>query len=315
MIGFIIRRLLAMVGVLFAVSVLIFVIFNVIPNGDPAQRMAGKNPTPEQITAIRKEWGFDRPVTVQYVRMLEKVASGDLISYSNRENVMHRIREGLPRTISLAVGASILMLLGGIALGMLSALRPNSLSDRLINAFAVIGISMPVFWIGALVSYYLGSKAGIIPAGGYSMVAEDGVLQWAWHLIGPWVVLSVLFIGIYSRVLRGDLVDSLRSDYVRTARAKGLSERDVVVKHGLRTALIPMITLWGLDVGLILGGGAVLTESVFDLDGVGQYLAESVNKLDVPPVLAITLLGAVVIVVFNAVIDILYAVIDPRIRR
>lgn len=314
MTGFIIRRLGSMVLVLFAVSVLVFAIFNIIPGGDPAERMAGKNPRPEQIDAIRKEWGFDKPVTTQYVKMIEKTFSGELISYSNRENVVDRIKEGLPRTLSLTFFSSLFMLIGGVALGMLSALRPNSAADRSINAVAVVGISLPVFWIGALMSYYLGSKAGIIPAGGYVSISEGGVLQWFWHLLAPSLAISFLFIGIYSRVLRGDLLDALRADYVRTAEAKGLSRRRVVVRHALRNALIPMITLWGLDVAITLGGGAVLTETVFDLDGVGAYLAESTGTLDVPPVMAITLFGAIAVVVMNATIDILYAYLDPRIR-
>lgn len=314
MIVFIIKRLIAMVLVLFAVSVLVFAIFNVIPGDDPAVRMAGKNPTEVQIEAIRRDWGFDKPVTTQYVKTMEKVFSGDLISYSTRENVVQRIKEGLPRTIALTVGSAILMLLGGVALGVFSALKPNSAADRVINGFAVIGISLPVMWLGAMVTYY-GSQLGIVPNGGYVEISQGGLGQWFWHLISPWIVLSILFVGIYSRVLRGDMVDVLRSDHVRTARAKGLSERRVISKHGLRLALIPMLTLWGLDVGLLLGGGAVLTETVFDLDGVGAYFADSVGTLDVPPVLAITLFGAVIIVVLNAIIDILYAILDPRIRR
>lgn len=314
MIGFIIRRLGSMVLVLFSVSVLVFAIFNVIPSGDPAQRMAGKNPRPAQVEAIRKEWGFDKPITTQYVTMMKKTFSGDLISYSNQENVTERIKEGLPRTLSLTLWSSLFMLIGGVALGMLSALRPNTFADRSINAVAVVGISMPVFWIGALMSYYLGSKAGLIPAGGYVSISEGGILQWFWHLLAPSLAIAFLFIGIYSRVLRGDLLDALRADYVRTAEAKGLSRRRVVVRHALRNALIPMITLFGLDVAITLGGGAVLTETVFDLDGVGAYLAEATGTLDVPPVMAITLFGAVAVVVMNALVDILYAYLDPRIR-
>lgn len=314
MTGFIVRRLGSMIVVLFAVSVLVFAIFNIIPGGDPAVRMAGKNPTDAQIAAIRRDWGFNDSLPQQYVTMMKKVFSGDLISYSNRENVMDRIKEGLPRTLSLTFWSSLFMLIGGVALGMLSALRPNTLADRTINAFAVVGISLPVFWIGSLMSYYLGSKAGIIPAGGYVSISEGGVFDWFWHLFAPSLAISFLFVGIYSRVLRGDLLDALRADYVRTAEAKGLSRNRVVVRHALRNALIPMITLWGLDVAITLGGGAVLTETVFDLDGVGAYLAESTRTLDVPPVLAITLLGAIAVVVVNALIDILYAYLDPRIR-
>ena len=313
MIAFAVRRLLGMIAVLFAVSVLTFVIFNVIPNGDPAIRMAGKTPTVTQVAAIRRDWGFNKSLPVQYGDMMKHVFSGDLISYTTRENVLDRIKQGLPATLFLAAGAAILMLLGGIALGTLSALRPNSFLDRVINGFAVVGISLPVLVLGAFASYYLGSKAGIFPSGGYVPISQ-GVGQWAWHLLLPCIVLAVLFIGVYSRVLRGDLVDALRSDHVRTARAKGVPERQVLIKHALRTSLIPTISLWGLDVALLLGGGAVLTETVFDLHGVGEYFADSIRTLDVPPVMAITLFGAALIVIFNTVIDIVYALLDPRIR-
>jgi len=314
MTGFILRRLASMVLVLFTVSVLIFAIFNVIPDSDPAQRMGGKNATVEQVAAIRKEWGFDRPVTTQYVKMLKNTFSGDLISYNNRENVTGRIKEGLPRTLALTFWSSLFMLIGGVALGVLSALRPHTFADRAVNAVAVIGISLPVFWVGSLMSYYLGSKAGLIPAGGYVSISEGGIAGWFWHLLAPSVAIAFLFTGIYSRVLRGDLLDALHADYVRTAEAKGLSRRRVVMRHALRNALIPMVTLWGFDVAVTLGGGAVLTETVFDLDGVGAYLAESIGTLDVPAVMAITLFGAVAVVVINAIVDILYAYLDPRIR-
>ncbi|MBJ7472835.1 MAG: ABC transporter permease, partial [Solirubrobacteraceae bacterium] len=173
MTGFIIKRLMAMVLVIFAVSVLVFTIFNVIPGGDPAVRMAGKNPTNVQIEAIRREWGFDDSLPVQYVTMMEKVLTGDLISYSSRENVVDRIVDGLPRTFALTAGAAFFMLLGGIALGTLSALKPHSTSDRLINGVAVIGISLPVMWLGGVVSYY-GSQIGIVPNGGYVEISEGG---------------------------------------------------------------------------------------------------------------------------------------------
>ncbi len=312
---FVIRRLIGMVGVLFTVSVLTFSIFWIVPNHDPAVSMAGKSPKQGQIDAIRREWGFDKSLPEQYAATMRKVFTGDLRSYANPgEDVMERVADGVPRTLSLAIGASILMLLGGIALGTLSALRPGSWVDRVSGSVAVIALAMPVMWFGALVSYYLGSKAGIIPPGGYAGFTEEGPAQWAWHLIAPWTVLSLGFIGVYSRVLRSDLLGSMRSDYVRTARAKGLPERQVVVRHGLRNALIPLVTLWGLDVGLILGGGAILTEKVFDIGGVGQYFADAIGNQDVPPVLAVTLLAATVIVVLNMLVDILYAALDPRIR-
>jgi peptide/nickel transport system permease protein len=183
-----------------------------------------------------------------------------------------------------------------------------------VTVLALIGISMPVFWLGALASYYLGYKAGIFPNGGYVEIAQGGLWEWVKHLILPWVVLATLFIGVYSRVVRSSVLDTINDDYVRTARAKGLSERRVLIRHVLRNSLIPVVTLWGLDFGYVLGGGAILTESVFDLQGVGQYFVESIRRLDVPPVLAVTMFGAFFIVIFNALVDIVYAVLDPRIR-
>ena len=176
-----------------------------------------------------------------------------------------------------------------------------------------MGISMPVFWIGALMNYYLGFKAGIFPNGGYVEFTKNPA-DWFYHLLMPWTALSLVFIGIYSRVLRSNVLDTINEDYVRTARAKGLSERQILFKHVLRNSLIPIVTLWGLDFGAVLGGGAILTEKVFDLQGVGQYAFESVQQLDVPPVLTITMFGAFFIVLLNTVVDIVYAALDPRIR-
>jgi peptide/nickel transport system permease protein len=311
---FIIRRLLAMVLVMFAVSVLTFLIFNVIPNGDPAARMAGKNSTPEQIAAISRDWGFDDPLYKQYLTTMGKVFSGDLISYANRENVIDRIKDGAPRTFVLAIGAAIIWFVAGVALGLFSAVKAGKVSDRVVTVLALIGISMPVFWLGALMNYYLGYKLGLFPNGGYVTIAQGGVFEWLYHLILPWTALSILFIGVYSRVLRSSVLDTINDDYVRTARAKGISERRVLRHHVLRNSLIPVITLWGLDFGAVLGGGAILTETVFDIQGVGQYFQESISRLDVPPVLAVTLFGAFFIVLFNAIVDIVYAALDPRIR-
>jgi peptide/nickel transport system permease protein len=310
---FAVRRLIAMVLVMFAVSVLTFLIFNVIPNGDPADRLAGKNPTPELVEAIRRDFGFDRPLHVQYGRMMEQVLTGELISYDQRINVVDQIVDRAPRTFALAIGAAIIWLALGVALGLFSAVRAGGFSDRLLTVLALIGISMPVFWVGALMSYYLGYKAGLFPSGGYVPFA-DGPLDWLHHLILPWTALSLLFIGVYSRILRSNVLDTLNDDYVRTARAKGLSERRVLLRHVLRNSMIPVLTLWGLDLGLVIGGGAILTETVFDIQGVGQYFAESIRALDVPPVLAVVLLGAFFIVVLNGIVDILYAALDPRIR-
>jgi peptide/nickel transport system permease protein len=311
--SFVARRLVQMVLVLFAVSVLTFLIFNVIPNGDPAARMAGKSPTEQQIEAIRADWGFDEPLPVQYVRTMQNVLGGSAISYFTQLNVRDEILAGIPRTLSLAIGAAILWMIGGIALGLLSAMRAGMLSDRLLSILALIGVSLPVFWLGALLLHYLGFKAGIFPNGGYVPLTEDP-LDWAYHLILPWITLAILFMGFYSRVLRSNVLDTLSEDYVRTARAKGLSERQVMVRHVLRNSLIPLVSLWGLDFGATVAGGAILVETVFDLQGVGQYAADSVGLLDVPPVLAVTLFGAFFIVVVNTVVDVVYAVLDPRIR-
>jgi peptide/nickel transport system permease protein len=310
---FVVKRFLAMILVLFAISILTFAIFNVIPAGDPAVRMAGKSATPTTINAIRKQWGFDQPVYVQYVKTMGKVFSGNLVSYITQRNVIEEIRKDVPRTFSLAIGAAIIWMFFSVILGLYTAMRAGQFSDRFLTVLALIGVSMPVFWIGALMNYYLGFKAGIFPNGGYVPLTQDPV-QWAYHLIMPWTALSLLFIGFYSRVLRSNVLDTMNDDYVRTARAKGISERRVLVHHVLRNSLIPIVTLWGLDFGAVLGGGAILTESVFDIQGVGQYAADAVSQLDVPPVLAVTMFGAFFIVFLNAVVDIVYASLDPRIR-
>jgi peptide/nickel transport system permease protein len=310
---FVVRRLLSMVLVLFAVSVLVFLVFNVLPSGDPAVRMAGKIPTQTQVEAIREEWGFDEPLYVQYATMMKKLFSGDMVSYFTQLSVTEEIWRGLPRTLALSIGAGIIWMAFAIALGIYSALRAGRISERVLTVLSLIGISMPVFWIGALFSYYLGYKAGLFPNGGY-VEFFDSPAEWVWHLILPWTALSILFIGFYSRVLRADILETMGEDYVRTARAKGLPERQVMLRHVLRNSLIPIITLWGLDFGAVVGGGAILTETVFNLQGVGQYAAESIDQLDLPPIMAVTMFGAFFIVVFNAIVDIAYAALDPRIR-
>jgi peptide/nickel transport system permease protein len=302
-----------MFAVLFAISVLTFLIFNVIPAGDPAVRMAGKSATPTTINAIRRDWGFDKPVYTQYVNTMGKIFSGELVSYINQRNVIDEIKKDAPRTFALALGAAIMWMAFSIALGLYTAVKAGQLSDRFLTVLALVGISMPVYWIGALMNYYLGFKLKLFPNGGYVPLTQDPV-DWLYHLILPWTALSLLFIGIYSRVLRSNVLDTMNDDYVRTARAKGLSERRVLVRHVLRNSLIPIVTLWGLDFGAVLGGGAILTEVVFDIQGVGQYAAESVNQLDVPPVLVVTMFGAFFIVLLNTIVDIVYAALDPRIR-
>jgi peptide/nickel transport system permease protein len=310
---FIVRRVFQMALVMFAVSILTFLIFNVIPNGDPAVRMAGRQQSESTIKEIRREWGFDDSIITQYFNTMEKVFTGDLQSYFTQLPVGEEILKGLPRTLSLAVGAALLWMFVAICFGLYSAVKAGRFADRFLTIIALIGISMPVFWIGALMNHYLGFKLGWFPNGGYVEFTEDPV-DWFYHLILPWTALAILFIGFYSRVLRSNVLDTINEDYVRTARAKGLGERRILIRHVLRNSMIPIVTLWGLDFGAVIGGGAILTETVFDLQGVGQYAAESIAQLDVPPVLAVTMYAAFFIVLLNAVVDILYAYLDPRIR-
>lgn len=310
---FILRRLIAVVAVLFAISVVTFLIFQVIPNGDPAARIGGPHATAATIAQIRHTWGFDKPIYVQYVKTMGKIFNGTIVSYTQGVNVLDSIRQGLPATLSLAIGAGIIWLLLGVLFGVITALRAGRFADRALTVLAFVGVSSPPFFLGALAIYYLGFRAGIIPLGDYVPLTQNP-WQWFTHLIAPWLVLSVLFIGIYSRVLRSTILDTLHEDYVRTARAKGLSERNVLVRHVLRNSLIPIISLWGLDFAQVIGGGAILTESVFNLHGVGQFAAYSISALDVPPVLVVTMLTAFFVVVLGAVVDVVYAMLDPRIR-
>jgi peptide/nickel transport system permease protein len=309
---FVLRRLIGMVAVLFAVSVLTFLIFSVIPNSDPARSMAGRNPTPALVASITEEWGFDDSLPQQYLTMMGKVFSGDLISYEGRENVDERILEGIPATFSLCIGAAVIWLFFGIIFGYLSAVRAGGWLDRALTVIAVAGISMPVFWLAALFLNYLTYKTEIFPSGGYVEFGEDP-FEWANHLILPWITLAILYAGFYSRVLRSSMLDVMNEDYVRTARAKGLSERRVMSRHVMRNSLIPIVTLFGLDFGALLGG-AILIENIFSLNGVGQYAFEALANTDLPPILAIVLFGAFFVVLFNTLVDIAYAWLDPRIR-
>jgi peptide/nickel transport system permease protein len=325
MVAFVIRRLIGMVAVLFGVSVLVYVVFILVPGGDPAQRMAGKNPLPANIVNIRKRWGFDRPFYVQYVKMMEKAVNGVLpgkhgeydilTSFQTRQDVIHEIERGIPATMSLCIGAGIIWLFFGVLVGFFSAVTAGRWSDRLITTFALIGVSMPVAWLAVVLRYFLAEKPThpLFPDGEYVPLTASPV-QWAYHLLLPWFCLSVLFIGFYGRVLRSNMLDAMNEEYVRTAKAKGLPPRRVLLRHVLRNSLIPIVSLFGLDFAAVLGGGAILTETVFDLKGVGWYAAQSVGDLDLPPIMGVTLYGSFFIVVFSALVDFLYAFLDPRIR-
>jgi peptide/nickel transport system permease protein len=310
---FIVRRIAGMIAVLFAISVLVFLIFNVIPNGDPAARIAGKNATNQLIKNISEDWGFDDPLPQQYVSLMEKTFTGDLKSYDSQLNVDQQILDGIPVTLSLSIGAAVIWMAFAILFGYLSAVRQGQFADRALTILALIGISLPVFWLAAMLLYYLTFKVSLFPTGDYVPLTEDPI-QWAYHLILPWFTLAVLFIGFYSRLLRANMLDVMNEDYVRTARAKGLPERQVRMRHVLRNSLIPIITLFGLDFGAVVGGSAILTETVYGLPGVGLYAGESIANLDLPPLIGVTMFGAFFIVLLNTMVDIAYAWLDPRVR-
>jgi peptide/nickel transport system permease protein len=316
---FLLRRLVGLVVVLFAISVLVFTIFNVIPGGDPALRLAGRRPTAENIQQIRKTWGFDKPVPVQYLHMMEKLFTGrNFISYQNQTPVLTTIEHGIPRTFSVAIGAGVIWLLFGILFGVLSGVFQGRWVDHVLSVFALIGISTPVFWLGAVLLYLLTFKYhhfalfSWIPAGGY--VGINHPLGWAEHLFLPWMTLAVVEIGFYSRVVRSSLLETRSRDYVRTARAKGVPMLRVLTHHVLRNSLLPVITLFGLDFGATVGGTVILVEPVFGIEGVGQYAQESVAQLDLPPLIALTLYGAFFVVIFNTLVDLIHPVLDPRVR-
>jgi peptide/nickel transport system permease protein len=316
--AFLVRRLIGAILVCLAVTFIVFIIFILVPGGGKsgtAQRIAGKNATPDLIKSVEHKWGFDRPIYVQYAKMIQRMFSNQLVSYTSQQNVLTQIVQGMPATFSLTIGAGIIWLGFGILVGVISAVTAGRLSDRVITVLALIGISMPVVWLGIVTRYYLaeGGVTTLFPDGEYVGITANP-LQWFWHLLLPWLVLAVLFIGFYGRVLRGNILDAINEDYVRTAKAKGLSPRRIMVKHVLRTSLIPIITLFGLDFAGVLGGGAILTETVFDLHGVGQYAAQSINNFDLPPIMGVTMYGAFFIVVFSVLVDLFYAYLDPRIR-
>lgn len=319
MFQFLIRRLLGLVLVLFAISVMVFLIFNVIPGGDPALRLAGRHPTQENIIQIRKQWGFDKPLYDQYAAMMDKLfIERNLISYQNQVQVIPTIEAGIPRTLSLALGAGAIWLFFGVVIGVLSGVFQGRWLDRVLTVLALTGVSIPIFWLGAVLLYLLTFQYhslpifSWIPPGGYSSIGHP--LAWAEHLFLPWIVLAVVSIGFYARVVRSSLLDVRSMDYVRTARAKGLSSWRVLTRHTLRTALIPVVTLFGLDLGAAIGGTVILIEPIFGLEGVGQYAQASVANLDLPPLMALTLYGAFFVVIFNALVDVAYAWLDPRTR-
>src|SRR6266566_6272981 len=255
------RRLGGLVLVLFLLSVIVFLIFNVIPGGDPAVRLAGRHPTAQNIASIRHDWGFDKPIWVQYGDMMDRLfIKHDLISYQDQTKVLPTIGRGIPRTLSLAVGAAVIWLFFGVLFGVISGLTAGRWPDRVLTVVAMAGISTPIFWLGAVLLYLLTFKwhssplFSWLPAGGYVKLTDDP-LQWAAHLVLPWLCLSIVF---YSRVVRSSLLHTQSADYVRTARAMGLSRGRVLLRHTLRTSLIPLTSLFALDFGAAIGGTVIL---------------------------------------------------------
>ncbi len=310
---FIVRRVFAMALVMVVIAIITFLLFEAIPNGNPAFRIAGRNATAAEIQHIDIEYGFNKPIYVQFVKSMDNIFTGKAISYTQGFNVDDEIRHDLPVTLWLAFGSGIIWLAAAILIGTITAVKAGRFADRALNVLAMTGVSFPPFFLGAVFLYYLGYKTNIFPLGGYVSITHD-IGQWALHLVLPWITLAILYVGFYSRVLRSTILDTVNEDYVRTAHAKGLSDRQVLVRHVLRNSLIPIISLWGLDMAAVIGGGAILVESVFNLPGVGLLAYQSIQRLDIIPILVIVLLTAFAVVLFAALIDILYAYLDPRIR-
>ena len=319
MLTYIIRRLLWSVFLLLVISLLTFVIFFVLPSADPAVLRAGRQPTPELIATIRETLGLDKPWYIQYLKYLQDLVFHFDFGYSYQNNIPVRdtIFDRVPATAGLAAGGAVVWLLVGIPIGIISAIKRGTIIDRVAMGGALLAISAPVYWVG-LVSLYLFSEdlGKLLPifhgSGSYVPFSENPV-SWAASLLLPWMVLATAFAAIYARFLRANLLDVMGEDYIRTARAKGLSGRRVVFKHGLRSAITPIVTIFGLDLGILLGG-AILTETVFNIPGVGRLAFDAIQKSDLPIVQGTVLLGAFAIIMMNLLVDILYAFLDPRVR-
>ena len=321
---YLIRRVLFLILVLWIVSAMTFLIFYKLPAGDPARRVAGSgahNVTKEQLHHIRVVLGLNKPWYVQYGRFAKGLIpwpglflNEDVYySYVGFIPVKEEIYQRLPVTIVLAVGAAALWMLMGIPIGILSAVKRRSLADRAGMLFALFGVSAPVFWLGYVFLYIFWFKLQWAPSSGLDF--GDSVIASALKgkFILPWVVLSLTYAALYVRMVRSNLIETMSEDYIRTARAKGLSERRVVFKHGLRSALTPVVTMFGMDLGILLGG-AFITETVFNLPGIGQYTVKAIFNSDAPAVMGVTIFASLFIVAANLIVDVVYAFLDPRVR-
>jgi len=316
---YIARRLLWTLVVVACVIGITFVVFYLLPAGDPALRFAGKNPNPTELALIRHRLGLDQPWYEQFGRFTWRFFTGDKYgwpglgyTYASGSSVKAIVLARAPRTLLLIAGAAFLWLVTGVAIGVLSAVKRRSLADRAAMGFALFGISTPVFWLGLMSLYIFWSQLGWTAGTGY-VSPLDSPTGFISHMILPWSVLALLYAAFYARMTRNNLLETLGEDYIRTARAKGLSERRVIFKHGLRASLTPIVTMFGLDMALLVGG-AVITESVFNIQGLGYTAINSALQQDLPLVLGIVLVASVAVAIANLVVDILYAFIDPRVR-
>src|SRR5215203_1056124 len=317
---YIIRRLAGMVLLLLFVSAVTFVVFNVFPSTDPAALRAGRQPTPEVIERIRVDLGLDRPLYEQFGDYLWGIFAHQDFgrSYVSNVDVLDQIRQNLPATISLTIGGVVIWLFFGLSVGVISAVRHRTIFDRLAIGLSLIAISAPVYWLGLVALYLFAPDFGVFGLGfvggqGSYVPFSDSPGKWMESLILPWFVLATTFAAVYARLLRGSLLDVLGEDYIRTARAKGLRERSVVLKHGVRSAITPVVTVLGLDIGILLGG-AILTDSVFNIPGVGRLACDAIGRGDLPIIQGTVLFGAFFIVIMNLIVDVLYAFLDPRVR-
>lgn len=321
MLAFLLQRLAQMLFVMFGISVLVFLIFFATPGSDPAARIAGKNAAPETLAAVRLDFGLDRPLPVQYVVMMKKLfIAQDLTSFVNRGlKVVPAIIEATPVTLSLVFGAALFWVIGGLAVGILAAAFRHGLIDRFLMILSLTGVAIPVFWLGEMTNLLSQSRLhdtllfSWVPALGYVPLREDPV-GWLKTLLLPWFTLAVGYIGIYGRVLRASIVEIYQEDFIRTARAKGLSETRVLLRHALRMSLVPFITMFGLDFGALVGGGALVTEVIFGLNGVGKLTYDSLQSLDLPVIMASVMYASFFVVLANAIVDIAYMLLDPRMR-
>lgn len=320
MIYFILRRLLSAVLVLFAISVSVFLIFFATPGVNPAARIAGRSASPQILAQVSREFGLNRPLPIRYLLMMDHLfIKQDLTSYVNiGDRVVPQITQAAPVTLSLVVGAAVIWLVVGVAGGVIAAANQGKFIDPLIMFLGIAAVSVPAYWLGEVVNLLTQSKFhssifSWVPPSGYVSITTSPS-QWFLHLLFPWLTLAALYAGIYARVLRAELVNALNEDYIRTARAKGLSERRILLRHALRCSLISIVSLFGLDFGSLIGGAALLTEVVFGLPGIGLLTYTSLQDLDLPVIMGAVMYGAFFVVLANAVVDVLYAYLDPRVR-